>query len=597
MSFFKSSILSWLPIRFIALIGALVAFNTSALGQKNPSTLIEKGYAQFDISNYDSAIVYFNAALSNKNLTVDKRIALKLEISTAHKINSDFTKALIEIKEAEVLAKKHQLFASKALVYITFMEYYRAVSNFDKARFYIKQFEQIPNKLTLPSDVLAKYYNRRSAIEIEGASNGKKSIEFSLKALEYARKGTNEDLIATTYNELGYTYESSEPNKALNYYLAALKIWETLNKHRSIVTALNNIGRFQLAHQQERAAIETFQEAVAICDSFQFELAKKELYINLYGAYMNLKEYKNALDSYLIFHELESKYVEHVSNRTLLELERKYDIQKQINISEAERFKTKKARSEASQKTKQRNILIVFSCSFLLLILVILYLYLRNRKANRLLLLTNEKLAMNLEEKELLYKELHHRVKNNLTLLKGLLYLRGAASSDSNVKLALKECEAQIQSMAEIHARLYTSEDISRIELREYTQRLTEDLQSTSALNQSNFTFEIRSENLETNITSGTLFGLTINELITNSVKHNQHSEGQLHIEIEISQRPDGILLKYMDNGQGLPKHIDLNNGGFGFKLISIMMKQLKSSMTYQRKEGRSVFEFNIPNE
>jgi len=546
-------------------------------------------------SNYDSAIVCFRKVLNYKTISLDTRIALQLEISKAYKINSEFAKALIEIKEAERLAKNHKDWKSRALVYINFMEYYRAVVNIEKAQYYIQQFEAIPNYSSLPNEILAEYYNRRAAIATEGYSDHEASIAFSLKALDYARKGNNLDLIATTYNELGYTLNDEDPEKALDYYTKALGIWRDLHNYRSMVTALINIGRFEQAHQELYASIETLKEADAICDSFRFESAKKEVTLNLYYNYLYLKDYKNALDSYLIFHDLENKHGQKVHGKMLLDLERKYDFEKQINISEKERFKAKKAISEGNLKTKQRNNLIVFSALVLVLMLIILYLNIRNRKANRLLTATNQKLENNLAEKELLYKELHHRVKNNLTLLKGLLYLRANSATDVNVKSALKECEAQIQSMAAIHTRLYTSENVTRIELKEYMQQLGNDLQATAEANNNQFTFEVRSGDFETDITAGTLVGLTVNELIINSIKHTKFDEGQLHIQLEMKQTSDGISFRYRDNGQGLPSDVSLENGGFGFKLISIMIKQLKTTLDYRREENCTVFEFNIP--
>lgn len=559
------------------------------------SALIENAYRQLDVSNYDSAIVCFKKALKLNTLTSESRFELQLELSKAYKINSEFKQALIEIKEAERLAKNSDQWESHAKVYISFMEYYRALANFKKAQFYIDRFEQIPNYKKLPDLILAEYYNRRAAIATEGFSQHQQSIEFSLKALEYARKSGDSNLVATTYNELGYTYDGVNPALALRYYQQALAIWRKQNNHRSIVTVLINIGRFQQAQQNLNASLATLQEAAAICDSFRFESAKSEVYINLYNTYSFKQDYKKALESYLIFRELEIKHEQRAHGKMILDLERKYDFEKQLTISRTERYKAKKAISEGNQKTKQRNNLLVFSALVLVLMLIILYLYIRNRKANRLLMATNEKLEHNLKEKELLYKELHHRVKNNLTLLKGLLYLRANASKDSNVKMALKECEAQIQSMAAIHTRLYTSENVSKIELKEYVQQMGNDLKATAAANNNSFTFEVQSENLETDITAGTLVGLTINELIINSIKHTKFESGQLHIGLEMKQTPDGILFRYTDNGQGLPQEVTLDQGGFGFKLISIMIKQLKTTLVYKRENDCTVFEFKIP--
>lgn len=200
-----------------------------------------------------------------------------------------------------------------------------------------------------------------------------------------------------------------------------------------------------------------------------------------------------------------------------------------------------------------------------------------------------DKLTQSLNEKNILLAEIHHRVKNNMAVISGLLDLQEMMGVDP--KIALKESRARIKSMAIIHEMLYQSDSFSNINLRDYTASLLNHLKK-SHLQDDRIKLQESVQEINLNINQAIPLGLIINELIVNAIQHAfADTQGNNNtIGLDIRQDKNLITLCIEDNGRGLPEDFDLRKpDSMGFTLINTLKDQLEADLNI-RSNGTTQF-------
>lgn len=198
-----------------------------------------------------------------------------------------------------------------------------------------------------------------------------------------------------------------------------------------------------------------------------------------------------------------------------------------------------------------------------------------------------EQLKKSLNEKELLLKEIHHRVKNNMQIISSLLNLQAGYLKDKEAVDALKESQARIVSMAMIHENLYRSDNLTGINFENYINHLIRNLFHTYNVSMEKIKFNIIAPDVFLNIDTAIPCGLMINELVTNSIKHAFPKGTSGEITIEMDQEQDEYHLKISDNGVGLPQDLDINkNSTLGLLLVNSLVGQLEGTMEVNQDHG-----------
>ncbi len=199
---------------------------------------------------------------------------------------------------------------------------------------------------------------------------------------------------------------------------------------------------------------------------------------------------------------------------------------------------------------------------------------------------TAEVLERALHEKEVLLKEVHHRVKNNLQIISSLLNLQAETLNDPRDRAVFMESESRVRSMALIHERLYKSEDFARVEFREYIESLVVSLFHT--FGHGGVTYQVDVEEVRLPIDTAIPCGLIINELITNALKHAFPDGRSGRISVSLRQQtPDLFVLEVQDNGIGIPEDIHPAEAkSLGLHLVSILTRQLQGHLEILREEG-----------
>jgi PAS domain S-box-containing protein len=204
-----------------------------------------------------------------------------------------------------------------------------------------------------------------------------------------------------------------------------------------------------------------------------------------------------------------------------------------------------------------------------------------------------DKLFKSLREKEVLLKEIHHRVKNNLYVISSLLNLQSSYIEDEEVRNLFQDSQNRIQTMAVIHEQLYQSEDLSEIDFADYLEKLIANLFLSYNSQQSGIKPITNLEHCRLHIETATPAGLLINELVTNAFKHAFPSgKGEIKINLKVDSNQQ-IHLSVTDNGRGLPPQLNWEESpSLGLRLVRLLSQQLDAEV--QVKTNQKGTSFNI---
>jgi two-component sensor histidine kinase len=211
-------------------------------------------------------------------------------------------------------------------------------------------------------------------------------------------------------------------------------------------------------------------------------------------------------------------------------------------------------------------------------------------------MLVQRELAKSLREKELLLKELHHRVKNNMQVMSSLLSIQAESAGNEQLAELLGESQQRIKSMALIHENLYQSKDLLEIDFDDYITMLAGGLRHLYEVPGVVVSLDIRVTNVSLDIDSAVPCGLIINELISNSLKHGfVGRQGEGNIFVEFSQVEGRYVLHIRDDGIGLPAGFDVDAAlTMGMEIVSILTQQLDGEITFENNGGAR-FEVSFP--
>jgi PAS domain S-box-containing protein len=209
--------------------------------------------------------------------------------------------------------------------------------------------------------------------------------------------------------------------------------------------------------------------------------------------------------------------------------------------------------------------------------------------------LAEDKIKKLLAEKEILLKEVQHRIKNNLNIMNSLLSLQASNEKDPSVVTALKDVQNRFQSMSVLYERLFQTENLNEMSVKDYIpQFLNAIINPFSGM--SNVKIVANVDDFMLGVKELSTLGIIINELITNSMKYAFIGKSDGLITVAASKKNDHAIFCIEDNGIGLPESINLKNStGFGLMLVNALTEQLKGTIRIEREKGtKFIIEFEI---
>jgi two-component sensor histidine kinase len=375
-------------------------------------------------------------------------------------------------------------------------------------------------------------------------------------------------------------------DEAIADYQANFDNSTKMGLERYLIPSLGNIGHVYLMQGKYKEALPYNLQAIDLIKKTGRVRNLWENYMHVSNIYESLGDYKLAL----YYHHLYAQALEEFKDNTIFGLES----EAQEKYLTGQKNATIYFQNEKIAQQKKTKTLYVLLTTLLAVILFgLLYNYRKRKRRNVQLQELNSELDIKNKQNELLLKEIHHRVKNNLELVKSLLALQTAQLEESATKDAMIASQNRVQSMGIIHQKLYQGENLGHIEMKDYFINLSEGILDTFNA-EDKIKIECAMDNLELDVDTAVPIGLIVNELLTNALKYAFPENGKGNILISLSQStPETLTLKVADNGIGKTKDLAPKGTGFGSQLIKLLTQQLNGKMAEDNVNGTSViFQF-----
>ncbi|GER58552.1 tetratricopeptide repeat-containing sensor histidine kinase [Patiriisocius marinus] len=391
----------------------------------------------------------------------------------------------------------------------------------------------------------------------------------------------NESLLVASYETKGDIYvDQGMLDKALFYYK---KAWEdniALDGKENGDFFRYNIGKILFLQQKYKEALPHLIAGIKGKEHSKIDRAS-ELYLTLSQCYEKLGDYPKAIE----FRDKASEYETELTQAKIEQLQSemivKYETEKKDEaIAAQEKLLT--------QKNRVQYLIIGVVGILLVFLFTLLYFFRKNKKASTMIFQKNA-------ENELLLREIHHRVKNNLEMVKGLISLQSAQLQDSAAKDAMIASQNRVQSMGIIHQKLYQGDNLGSIEMKDYFLNLGEGVLDSFG-KEEKVKIECAMSNLDLDVDTAVPIGLIVNELLTNTLKYAFPNNEKGVIKIGLSKTNNGTLsLIFTDNGVGKEKDVASKGTGFGTQLIQLLTQQLNGNMEESHDLGTSyIFHFKL---
>lgn len=540
-------------------------------------------------SDYETARNYYEKAASIRLKIKDSTgyINCVNNIGATYYIEGILDKALEYYLKAAQARKSIKDLSGLSQSYNNLGLVYRTMRRFNDALSYYKKSIQIKEKLHDKRGLLNTYTNI-GVIYLNNDSCDSSFLYFK-KTEQLAIELDDENEQSSSLSNLGYAYLCRNDLKsAQNSFLNSLDISTKLEEWGITAHSYKGLGKIALKNKQFEEAEVAFSKAMESALKTRRKELLSEISLLQSETFEHLNNPNQALRSYKAYISYRDSVFSEENSREIHELEAKYEaINKAKKIQELS-YKSDLQKKEAERNKTQRNWLILIIILIVLVLVLTTVSLIQKRKNNAILDTKNKLIATSLNEKEILLKEIHHRVKNNLQIINGLLELQESLHNDTAIKGLVTEAQGRIKTMSIIHEMLYQSEDLSDIRLKEYIQRLATGIGSGMNKNQPvNHHFNIKEScfNIDTIIP----LGLIVNELVTNSYKY-AFDTSQNDLWFTLTQSSEYWILEIKDSGKvDLGTPFQTERQSFGLKLVKMLTRQLRGTIDYKFENG-SIF-------
>ncbi len=433
-----------------------------------------------------------------------------------------------------------------------------------------------------------------TSLNIGNAWKALKEYDSSLHYYQYAlqlaekRESTN-DIIDCKLN-LGLLYNSKgQYDDGLKQFNTVLK-YPNIKSNSNYSILLTGLGESWLGKKEYATAVSFLEEALTYPSTVNRYEIPTQLNLDLSDAYKGLGNYKKALEHFEVFKSLSDSLLNENNMENINELSDKYETeQKEQKIT---LLNTQNAIKDISLESKQRQILlyIIGLAATLIMAIGSFYLYRNKQKTSRQLQEKNRIISASLAEKEVLLKEIHHRVKNNLQVVSSLLNLQSRSIKDEQALEAINEGRNRVKSMALIHQNLYRDDNLTGVDMKEYIEKLAQSLFASYNVSSHSIKLETDIDDLDLDVDTVIPLGLILNELISNSLKYAFAFKAEGVLKVTLKEKGDHLLLAVKDNGKGLPKDWDLSKlSSLGFQLVKSFAQKMKAELFVNGEDGTEV--------
>ncbi len=450
-------------------------------------------------------------------------------------------------------------------------------------------------------DEALTYHNRSNRLALLTGDSIQTSISYTNIALVYEkRKMLDSALVAfskayaidenmdaayakilSRYNMGNVLNKMSNSEAAEPYILACISLADSIDIPALRIASRWLLADLQLTKGEIDSAIATLD---SLDDKLDYALGLKQQ-MEVFGlrakAYSQKGDFETAFDHHQTFKELSDSLLGLESRNQINELEVRYQSEKQKQQIAFLDLENKT--SMALIRQKDRTILIgaiglVMITVFSIILFLLIRKNIRQQKA----------LSKALADKDLLLREIHHRVKNNLQIVSSLLSLQGRSTDDETALKAINAGKSRVRSMALIHQSLYQRENLTGVNVQEYMRKLCSELFHTYNIDETQVSLKLNIDPLELDVDTLVPLGLIVNELITNSLKYAFPADRSGTLSINLTNPGNILLLEIEDDGVGYDEK-KVRSGAFGRKLVQSLVKQLEGILTVKSNNGTHI--------
>lgn len=541
----------------------------------------KKGRAHANSLQMDSAMYCFEKAIAVYKSIQDKsgQASTTFKVAWVHKRRGETDKALANDLAALKLFEEVDDNRGICDAYTRVADDLKTQDRLTEASEYVEKAIALSEQYNLDSEI---YFVNVAAGDIYIAKGDfQKSYDSYMRAFAKAKADNASpshmtDISVSVGNALKKLKRYPE---ALQKYEEAYAFAKSVNYENGYGATLANLGEVNMILGNYKVALNYQLQTIAHMERTHEGVNLVENYQHVSTTYEKLKDYPSSLKYQRKALRLRDSLASVESDRAMTEMLTKYETEK----------KEATIATQATELNQQQRIQWLGAGVFVLLAGFIVFgiiAFVSRAKKNKLLAVKNA-------ENELLLKEIHHRVKNNLEVVSSLLALQSAKIDDANTKEAMLESQNRVNSIGIVHQKLYQGENLGAIEMKDYFLNLSDSIIDTFGANEK-VQLELAMEKLSVDIDTAVPLGLIVNELLTNALKY-AFKEGQKGVvKISLQKQADGVLhLEVADNGMG--KTGTTQGTGFGTQLIQLLTKQLNGIMQEDNANGmRVIFDFKV---
>lgn len=549
-----------------------------------------------EVGDYQEAEIWGDSLLQRVvkgSITTDFESEVVRTLAGVKKVQAKFDDALLLYDQVLAFHKLKKDNAKIAEHYVDMAEFHRSIFNYDAGFGYIAKARAVYEGFEFPRRLYARLLGRQAALITESGGPKKEVIELSKEAIRIGEEIADDEIVATSCNELGYILGNEQSQI---YYERAIEIWKVMGRSMeenhtklNLATALNRQGKLTEAISIAELVLKNAEEQGWV----YLEWLAHEF---LGTAYVKNRNWDQS-----------AYHVDKALHTAILLQDNRHSRQLKIALAkneadmaqaalEIQKQEFDRVNVELRNKQLERNWLLTVIIAIALTLLLVFYLYTKISKINKTLSRQksnfedlNRDMTQTLKQREMLIQEVHHRVKNNLQIISSILNMQASAEKELKTVSSIKKAQQRVRSIAMIHEKLYQDDTFSSIDFREYLFDLTSQIKSAVSSEGFGVNIEIDSIKVSLNIDYAIPLGLIINEIITNSIKYAfpNRKEGNIFINFK-SDGTNHFLLKVADDGIGIDatQTKERSASTLGKSLIDLLARQLKAVYSIDSTNG-----------
>ena len=573
-------------------VGIAIKFFKGAATGYNESGRAASSQSKYDVAeaSYKSALAYYDSVAEESKMAI-----VLNNLSVIKRDQGQFDEAMEYLFQALAIGERindttgiANAFTNIAVVYAIKTDYSLAEEYFLKALDLWRKLKNQKNEHTILLNLGGLLVESQKYDEAIGYLNNAR--------LYFEENGPETELGRAHYN-LGNVYlEKNELDKSEGNYLIAKSIFDEIGQNMRAIGCLLRLSSVAEKRGNLTKAIEYAQESYERNAALGILNMSLRSVTQLSHLYELKKDYKRAFEFHKEQLNLRDSIASQDAEKQIAELEAKYQNEAKERQLAAATSELELQELKVKRQQVQQRILLGIVIGIALFLLLLVYQFRTKQKTNEVLEEKNALIQKSLGEKEVLLKEIHHRVKNNLQFISSMLNLQARHVKDEHALAVLLESKTRIHSMALVHQKLYQEDNLTGVSMQAYLNNLLDSLQHSYKIQKENIKVETTVDPLELDIDTAMPIGLLVNEMITNSFKY-AFGPGQVGlVNISLVEKDKNLELIVQDNGRGFTEQVEqVSADRFGFKLMKSLADKLGGTLDIDTTDGVSI-KLNITN-